>query len=233
MIKAGFFKKMLTFKRYKLKLTLNESKFEEKLLYLLSTYISKYYNKKVIFNIVNLKSFILNSDLFTQILTLKVQDQEANVVKMMKIILNRAELPNVNRVIEKSKPIKGINFNLLENKYKNLNLSNILSKDFDDVVRYPKGSTNLSPNPPFPYEGAQARHMTLDFLLKDAYENNVYDHSAIQEDSVEMGALKDNEIINDIIFNSIKYKNMGGVRLEIRGRLTKRYRADRAVYKFK
>src|SRR5690606_33585718 len=35
------------------------------------------------------------------------------------------------------------------------------------------------------------------------------------------------------IFNSIKYKNMGGIRLEIKGRLTRRYRADRAVYKLK
>jgi hypothetical protein len=37
--------------------------------------------------------------------------------------------------------------------------------------------------------------------------------------------------IFDIIFNSIKYKNMRGIRLEIKGRLTKRYRADRSVYK--
>ena len=35
------------------------------------------------------------------------------------------------------------------------------------------------------------------------------------------------------MFNSIRYKNMGGIRLEIRGRLTRRYRADRALYKLK
>ena len=39
--------------------------------------------------------------------------------------------------------------------------------------------------------------------------------------------------IYEIIFNSIKYKNMGGIRLEIKGRLTKRYRADRALFKVK
>jgi len=37
--------------------------------------------------------------------------------------------------------------------------------------------------------------------------------------------------IYEIIFNSINYKNMAGVRLEAKGRLTKRYRADRAVFK--
>ncbi len=39
------------------------------------------------------------------------------------------------------------------------------------------------------------------------------------------------KIIRNIIFNQIKYKNIGGMRLEIKGRLTKRYRADRAIYK--
>lgn len=37
--------------------------------------------------------------------------------------------------------------------------------------------------------------------------------------------------IRDIILDNIKYKNMGGARLRVKGRLTKRYRADRAVYK--
>ena len=39
--------------------------------------------------------------------------------------------------------------------------------------------------------------------------------------------------ISNIIFNSIKYKNLGGVRLEVKGRLTKRNRADRSQFKFK
>lgn len=37
--------------------------------------------------------------------------------------------------------------------------------------------------------------------------------------------------LNKIIFNNIKYKNMAGIRLEVKGRLTRRYRADRAIYK--
>ena len=39
--------------------------------------------------------------------------------------------------------------------------------------------------------------------------------------------------IRDIILDNIKYKNMGGARLIVKGRLTRRYRADRAVYKLK
>ena len=40
-------------------------------------------------------------------------------------------------------------------------------------------------------------------------------------------------VIKRLIFNSIKHKNMGGIRLEIKGRLTRRYTADRSVYKLK
>ena len=39
--------------------------------------------------------------------------------------------------------------------------------------------------------------------------------------------------ISNKIFNSIKYKNLGGIRLELKGRLTKRNRADRSQFKFK
>jgi hypothetical protein len=38
-------------------------------------------------------------------------------------------------------------------------------------------------------------------------------------------------IIHENVFNSIKYKIMSGIRLEVKGRLTKRYRADRATYR--
>lgn len=39
--------------------------------------------------------------------------------------------------------------------------------------------------------------------------------------------------IHKTIYNSIRYKNMGGIRIEVKGRLTKRYRADRSVYGLK
>jgi hypothetical protein len=39
-----------------------------------------------------------------------------------------------------------------------------------------------------------------------------------------------NNNVHNLVYNSIGYKNMGGIRLEVKGRLTKRYRADRSVY---
>ena len=40
-------------------------------------------------------------------------------------------------------------------------------------------------------------------------------------------------LLRRILFNKIKYKNMGGLKLEVKGRITKRYRADRAQFKVK
>jgi len=194
--KALLHKELILLRKYKLRLNLNKYKFEEKLLYRLSNLMIKYYNKKVIFNIVNMKSIILNSDLFTKILTLKINDKNANIIKMMDTILNKAVLPKVNRIIEKSATVKTIDFNLLENKFKKLNISSILN------------SNNLSE------------------LLNKIYFN-------VKGYTLNINFKKDYIKIYKIIFDSINYKNMGGVRLEVKGRLTKRYRADRSVFKVK
>ena len=184
-IESLFIEELILLRRYKLRLSLNRYKFEEKFLYKLGKLISKLYNKKIEFNIINLKSIILNTDLFTQILATKVKERRGDIIRAMNIILNQAELPTVNRIKEKGVEIKSINSKLVENKYKDLSLIN---KD------------------------------NLDGILNNLYYN-------IDTDSNE------NSKLHNLIFNAIKYKNMGGIRLEVKGRLTKRYRADRAIFK--
>lgn len=192
-IKSSLYKKIKTLRRLKLKLSLNKYKFEEIFLYKLSKFIGKLYNKKIELNVVNLKSITFNSDIFTKILTLKLKNRRAKVLKMMSVILNKAVLPKVNRITEKGAMTKSIDFNLIENKYTNLNLNSII------------------------------RDNNLDDLLNELY------YSIILNKNSENGYEK----IYENIFNSIKYKNMGGIRLEVKGRLTKRYRADRAIFKVK
>jgi hypothetical protein len=112
----------------------------------------------------------------------------------MDTILNKVVLPKVNRIVEKS--LKKKNFNILENKYKYLNISFILNNN----------NNNLS----------ELLNKLYYNIIKDYYNNNLN---------------KDYFRIYEIIFNSINYKNMGGIRLEAKGRLTKRYRADRSIFK--
>ena len=192
-IKGLLYKNLKLLRNYKLRLNLNKYKFEEKLLYKLKNFIIKYYNKKVEFNIVNIRSVVFHSDFFTKILTSKLLNRKANILATMDTILNKVVLPKVNRIVEKSVVKKSLN--LLENKYKYLNLSIILNN-----------KNNLSE------------------LLNKLYYNIVIDY-------YNNNLNKDYFRIYEIIFNSINYKNMGGIRLEAKGRLTKRYRADRAIFK--
>jgi hypothetical protein len=186
-LKHNLNQELMLIRRYKLKLSLNKYKFQELFLFKLSNIISRIYNKKVEFNIINLRSILFNSDIFTNVLTLKIRKKKTNVLKAMNSILNRTMLPKVNRIIERSRLIKNIDFNIIENKYKNLNLNYLL------------------------------KNSGLDYILNGIYTNSTFE--------------KNFKKLYDTIFNSIKYKNMAGIRLEVKGRLTKRYRADRAVLK--
>lgn len=122
------FKKEISFlRKYKFKLNLNKYKFEEKFLFRLSNIISKIYSKQIEFNIVNLKNIVFNTDLFTEISTLKIKKRQHKAQKIMNIMLNKAKLPKVNRIQEKGRIVKNVNFNLVENKYRTLNLKDILS----------------------------------------------------------------------------------------------------------
>lgn len=215
------YKELILFRRFKLKLSLNKYKFEEKFLYKLSKLISNFYNKKVEFNLINMKSIVLNSDFFTKILSLKLKDRKVNIIRLMNIVLNKVKLPVVNRVREKALTIKSVNLDLIDNKFKNLNLNSIMAAST-------RSSASLSTL-------RSGENYNMDKLLNSLYYNLMMlrsTPSASLEESTVSHPL-DYKKIYEIIFNSIKYKNMGGIRLEIKGRLTKRYRADRAVFKVK
>ncbi len=211
-------KELILFRRFKLKLSLNKYKFEEKFLYKLSKLISNFYNKKVEFNLINMKSIILNSDFFTKILSLKLKNRKANIIRLMNIILNKVKFPEVNRVREKSLIIKNVNMDLIDNKYKNVNLNSIMSAPVDfGKSKLDNVFNNLYYNL-MVEQNTQTPSQSADIFQKSTVKNI---------DAPDFGK------IYEIIFNSIKYKNMGGIRLEIKGRLTKRYRADRALFKVK
>ena len=112
-----FNKELILIRKYKFRLNLNKYKFEDKLLYGLSNIIRKLYNKKIEFNIVNLKNIVFNTDLFTQISTLKIKKRNAKVVRIMNIMLNKANLPYLNRIQETGRLDNNVSLRLVENKY--------------------------------------------------------------------------------------------------------------------
>ena len=118
-----------TIRRLRLRLSLNKYKFEDKFIFKLSQLISQYYGKKVEFNIVNLRSVAYNSDIFTEILTLKLRKNNSTPMRRMNSLLSRIHLPKVNNIIERGRLEKAVDFELIENKYKNLNINSILGKE--------------------------------------------------------------------------------------------------------
>ena len=199
-----FYKILVVIRRYRLRLSLNKYKFEEVFLYRLSKLISKYYGKKVEFNIVNLKSIAFNGDIFTEILTKKLKRGRNSPIRVMNSLLSKVILPKSNTIIERGRIEKTLDLELKDNKYKNPNVSSILHKN---------NSFNYS----------------LNKLLYNVY----YASTDKKESKLTVLQAPDQYYIRDIILNNVKYKSMGGARLRVKGRLTRRYRADRAVYKLK
>lgn len=129
-------------------------------------------NKKIEYNIINLKYVTNHPDFFTNVLALRLKKQKMKGFREIAKILNRTYIPNVNTIQERT-----FIPNTFKNKLKNLKLVSYLqNKNVNEVFNtFEKGSSND-------------------------------------------------------IYNSIKYKNLGGIKIEIKGRLTKRYRADRSIY---
>lgn len=121
-----------------------------------------------------------------------------NYIKSMFSILNRAYLPKINTIKERTLVKGQKNIDLYLDKYKDLNIISNLN------------NTNL------------------DKLL-----NEIHDTTYVGENIAVGLPTQHNKKIHNLIYNSIGYKNMGGIRLEVKGRLTKRYRADRSIYSLK
>lgn len=198
-------------RKYDLLYSLNQYKFNRLVfLPILSNILNKIIGKKIEYNIINLKSVAYHTDLFTNALALKLKKRRINYINSMFSILNRAYLPNINTIKERSR-IKGDQkMDQFQGKFKDLkvisnmnnNLSKLLDGTYPSNIRIDNG-VRVGVMPP------QVK----------AVEAKINDYNF--------------ENIHDIIYKSIGYKNMGGIRLEVKGRLTKRYRADRSIYSLK
>lgn len=178
-----FIKRHLIFlRKHELQYSLNQLKFNKlTLLNKLSLLLNKILGKKVEYNIINLKSIVFNSDLFTEALALKFKKTKSfNYKENILNILNRANFPY----------FKDNNHNEDEYLLNNFKDTKILSYINNDQ-NLDKFINIINPSPNTGWEA------------KDIHKE---------------------------IFNSIKYKNLEGIRIETKGRLTKRYRADRSIF---
>jgi hypothetical protein len=83
-------------KFYLKKLGFNKRKFEHSFLVPFNKLLNKIYNKKVEFNLVKLKYFYLNSDIFSQAIAIKIKKNK-KLLKIFKTSLNLVKLPFLNK----------------------------------------------------------------------------------------------------------------------------------------
>jgi hypothetical protein len=197
-------KKYIRFiRKYNLLYSLNQFKFNKLILLpKLSSIIHKILGKKLEYNIINLKSISYNTDIFTNILALRIKKIKSGHVKRMFGVLNRAHLPLINTIQERTKIQTQDNFDPFKNKYRDLKIVSNIKDEFS----------------------------ILNLFNKVFSTNNSKVNTKRKNRGIQFTQTKD---IHNTIYNQIKYKNMGGIRLEVKGRLTKRYRADRSIYSLK
>src|SRR6266536_1343392 len=92
--------------RFRYLLQFNNVKFTKLFMFELTRLVQSIYNKKVEFNIVNLKKMHLNSDIFTQAVSLKLRNRDNKLYRVLKSSLRKIKLPSINRLSEKQNKFK-------------------------------------------------------------------------------------------------------------------------------
>jgi hypothetical protein len=163
--------------------------------------VKNMYNKKVEFNFVNLNKMHLNSDIFTQAVSLKLKNRNNKLFRVLRSSLTKIHLPNVSRLSEKYSKTDRNEY--LINKIRNIYINSMFKND----------NTNID---------------SLNNLLLEFFPYN----------NLNIGIKKRSSIkrvisLESFILRSLKHKKLAGVRLEAKGRLTRRFTAARSVFKVK
>ena len=184
----------------------NNLKFDGGFISKLIDLVKQVYNKKVEFNIVNLKKMHLNSDVYTQAVSLKLKNRDNKLYRVLKASLRKIKLPVIKKIDEIQKKPNRDEF--LVNIIRNNTISTMLKKIKKNKIR----NDNLN-------------KLLLKFYpLADNLKLNVIKKpfSIIRSFSLE-----------DYVLRSLKHLNLRGIRVEAKGRLTRRFTASRSDSKMR
>lgn len=189
------------FNRFLKFIMLNEKKFENRSLENLRKFACKIYNKNVIFNIINLANYYLNSNIYTQIVTLKLRNRKFSLYNVLRSSMIHINIPRV--AVPKSKVDVDVK-KLWVNKM-NIHIFDVLS------------------------EKIRNEHWLDDVLFN--HRPLVNPLCLFAQEKIFNGKML-NKFIRRV-FKTIKDKKLAGIRVRAKGRLTKRFKASRSVYKLR
>jgi hypothetical protein len=189
-----------TLKRFSYLLMVNNAKFEKPFAWKLLRLIKNIYNKEVEFNIVNLNKMHLNSDIYTQAVSLKLRNRDNKLFKVLTSSLSKVKLPNVSRISEKFN--KSNKDEYLINKIRNMYINSMFNK-------------NINTDP--------LNNLLLSFFPKtENLEMEIKNRSCIIKRPISLYRY---------IIRSLKHLKLAGIRIEAKGRLTRRFTASKSVFK--
>jgi len=127
-VKLHYLKKLTLYLKL---LALNQIKFKHAFLLKLRYLVSHIYNKNIEFNLVNLKKMHLNSDIFTQVVSLKLKNRNNKLYRVLRSSLRKVKIRSISRIKEKyfyrNEPSKQ---QLFFNKIRNFKINSIFALDF-------------------------------------------------------------------------------------------------------
>ena len=193
-------------------ISFNESKFEKKYLLPLTSLVTRVYNKKVEFNLVNLKYLYLNSYILSDTLVTKLKNRKNKLLSVLNTSLWMFNLPSIDR------------FALYEEIYNRKRKLQNLKVD-KTMANFINLKSNIK---------SQFHDLLEGFLLNTDPKNSLCKLKDFRLHCPENLMYRSYPLfILNTLLESIKNKSVSGIRLEVAGRLTKRYRADRSLFKLR
>lgn len=189
--------------RLKLLLMINKVKFEKPFLQKLTELVKNIYNKEVEFNIVNLYKMHLNSDIYTQAVSLKLKNRDNKLFRVLTRSLSKIKLPNVNRISEKYH--KANRDEYLINKIRNVYINSMFNHTGNSIYNDNLNNLLLGFFP------------SIDDLEVDIRKRSSY--------------IKRPVSLYKYILRTLKHTKLAGIRVEAKGRLTRRFTAAKSVFK--
>lgn len=203
---------------------LNNFKFKSNFLLPFTSLIKEIYNKKIEFNLVNLKYLYLNSYIFTDTIVRKFRNRKNSILWVLKKSL-MFKIPPLNKqatydeMYNKKKKVQSLKLNLLlpEQEKQEQQEQNDYSEDNLDLILKKNLSSQLQ-------ENINSSDHNLDLRLKKNLKIK-------DKENINMDKKIQNLHVTKTVLDSLKYKFVKGIRIEAAGRLTRRYTAARSVYK--
>lgn len=194
-------------------LKFNIVKSDPRFLIKLGNIVKNSYNKEVEFNIVELNQMYLNSDIYTQGVALKLKNRKNSLYWVLRSSLTKVDLPNVSRQSEKYYSFD--KDELLENKIRNSYINSMI--DSSAVNNIKEDSLNKLLLSFYPSN----ENLELDFRHNAKNDRPGEEVMSLPAD------------LETYVLKTLKHLKLAGVRIEAKGRLTKRFTASRSVFKMK